>query len=102
MNIQEVNFFKNNSIEPMHLEGSVSIGNDLSAKSFKDTIADMMVEMNEVTNRPQQLTQDFMQGKTDIHNVMAAVAQSELTVQMATTITGKILQTYEKIMQIQI
>ena len=43
-----------------------------------------------------------MQGKADIHDVMAAVAKSELTVQAAATVTGKILQTYEKIMQITI
>ena len=62
----------------------------------------MIVQMNEVTNKPEKLTIDAMQGKADVHDVMAAIAQSEITVQAATTITGKILQTYEKIMQIQI
>ena len=62
----------------------------------------MVREMNEVTNKPQVLASEAMQGRADIHDVMAAVAQSELTVQLATTVTGKILQTYEKIMQIQI
>ena len=65
-------------------------------------MANMINEMNEITKQPEQLTQDAMQGKADIHDVMAAIAKSELTVQTATTITGKILQTYEKIMQIQI
>ena len=69
---------------------------------FKDTIANMINEMNEVVNKPEQLTLDALQGKADVHDVMAAVAQSELMVQTATTITGKILQTYEKIMQISI
>ena len=62
----------------------------------------MMVELNEVANKPEQLTQDAMLGKADIHDVMSAIAQADLSVQAATTITGKILQTYEKIMQIQI
>ena len=101
--LNRVNFFQMNKIQPMHLEGSISINaDDTKVKSFKDTVSDMMVELNEVTNKPQQLTNDMLQGKADIHDVMAAVAQSELTVQAATTITGKILQTYEKIMQIQI
>ena len=59
-------------------------------------------EMNEITSKPEQVTKDVMLGKADIHDAMSAIAQSELTVQAATTITGKILQTYEKIMQIQI
>ena len=101
--INQVNFFQKNNIQPMQLEGMVSIdAADTNVKSFKDVVSGMMNELNEVTNKPQQLTNDMLQGKADIHEVMAAIAQSELTVQAATTVTGKILQTYEKIMQIQI
>ncbi len=99
--INQVNFFRTNRLEP--LEANISIdSNDTNVKSFKNVVADMMQELNEVTNKPEQLTQDAMLGKADVHDVMAAIAQSEITVQAATTITGKILQTYEKIMQIQI
>ena len=101
--INQVNFFKMNKIEPMHLNGGISVTpEEINVKSFKDCMSDMMVQLNEVTNKPSELAQKAMQGEADIHTVMAAVAQSELTVQAATTITGKILQTYEKIMQIQI
>ena len=102
-NVNQVNFFSKNKIQPMQLEGMVSIDSqNTNVKSFKDTVISMMGELNEVTNKPQELTQDMLQGKADIHDVMAAIAQSELTVQAATTVTGKILQTYEKIMQVQI
>jgi len=101
--LNQVNFFKMKSVEPMQLSGNITINSeDTNVKSFKDVVSDMMVQLNEVTNKPEKLTMDAMQGKADIHDVMAAIAQSELTVQAATTITGKILQTYEKIMQIQI
>lgn len=104
--INQVNFFEMkgiNEMPQMRLNGEISINsNDTNIKSFKDTFADMIGQMNEITNKPEQMTQAAMQGKADIHDVMAAIAQSELTVQAATTITGKILQTYEKIMQIQI
>lgn len=99
--INQVNFFQTNKIEPMHTGISIDAGEN-NVKSFKDVVSDMMSELNEVTNKPQKLTEDAMLGKADIHDVMASIAQSELTVQAATTITGKILQTYEKIMQIQI
>ena len=98
--IDKVNIFAKSTIPQ---SGNISFSDDtIQQKSFKDVVSDMMVELNEVTNKPQQLALDAMQGKADIHDVMSAIAQSELTVQAATTITGKILQTYEKIMQIQI
>ena len=101
--INKLEFYQKNNIQPMSLNGGISINENTSGiSSFKDTMANMISEMNEITNKPEQLTQDAMQGKADIHDVMAAIAKSELTVQTATTITGKILQTYEKIMQIQI
>ena len=101
--INRVNFFQQNNIQPLKLNGEISINSqDTKVNSFKDTMASMISEMNDATNKPAQLTADAMQGKADIHDVMAAIAKSELTVQTATTITGKILQTYEKIMQIQI
>lgn len=103
--INKVEFYRKNNIQPMNLSGEISVGevsNQNTIGSFKDTMQNMISQMNEITNKPEQLTIDAMQGRADIHDVMVAVAQSELTVQAATTITGKILQTYEKIMQITI
>ena len=101
--LNRINFFQTNKIQPMQLSGSISIdAQDKNVKSFKDTFQGLVNELNEVTNKPQEMSKDMLQGKADIHDVMAAVAQSELTVQATATITGKILQTYEKIMQIQI
>ncbi len=101
--INKINFFKNQPAEMMKLNGNISLNSDeTNIKSFKDTIGEMIVQMNETTNKPQELMKEAMQGNADIHDVMSAIAQSELTVQAATAITGKILQTYEKIMQIQI
>lgn len=101
--LNRINFFQKNNIQPLQLEGTISIDNqNTGVKSFKDVVSSMITEINDVTNKPQELTNDMLQGKADIHDVMAAVAQSELTVQAATAVTGKILQTYEKIMQIQI
>ncbi len=101
--INKLNFYQKNKIQPSNIEGGISINEKTSSiGDFKNTLTKMINEMNETTNKPQELTQDLMQGKADIHDVMAAIAKSELTVQTATTVTSKILQTYEKIMQIQI
>lgn len=101
--LNKVNFFRMNEINRTHLEGNISLNSeDTNIKSFKNVVNDLMNEINEVTNKPQAVANEAMLGRADIHDVMSAIAQSELTVQAATTITGKILQTYEKIMQIQI
>ena len=38
----------------------------------------------------------------DIHDVMTAMAKSEITVNIATTAVGKVIQAYDKVMQIQV
>ena len=45
-----------------------------------------------------------MQGNTnvDIHDVMTAMAKSEISVNVATQLTGKVIQAYDKVMQIQV
>jgi len=103
-NINKVNFYQKNNIRPLNLSAEMNVTGTEStgAASFKDTMQKMIGEMNEITNKPDELTKAAMEGKADVHDVMAAIAKSELTVQTATTITGKILQTYEKIMQISI
>ncbi len=98
--IGHINFSRLDKVQS--LEGNISVSANNKVGNFKDMMVDMINEMNETTNKPQELLADAMQGKADIHDVMAAVAKSELTVQAAATVTGKILQTYEKIMQITI
>ncbi|MBQ3818984.1 flagellar hook-basal body complex protein FliE, partial [bacterium] len=36
------------------------------------------------------------------HDVMTAMAKSEIAVNVATQLTGKVIQAYDKIMQIQV
>lgn len=98
--IGHINFSRLDKVQS--LEGNISVSANNKVGNFKDMMVDMINEMNETTNKPQELLADAMQGKADIHDVMTAAAKSELTVQAAATVTGKILQTYEKIMQITI
>ena len=60
--------------------------------------------MNTSMNEPDNLMKDVMMGSenVDIHDVMTAMAKAELAVSIATTATGKVIQAYDKIMQIQI
>ena len=50
------------------------------------------------------MLKDVMAGNddVDIHDVMTAMAKAEINVNVATQFTGKIIQTYDKIMQLQV
>lgn len=70
--------------------------------NFNSVLTDLVENLNRDLNAPEELTRDAMLGKADVHDVMAAMAKSEIEVNIATTAIGKVIQTYEKIMQIQI
>ena len=50
------------------------------------------------------MLKDVMSGSknVDIHDVMTAMAKSEISINVATQITGKVIQAYDKVMQIQV
>ncbi|HNW25927.1 MAG TPA: flagellar hook-basal body complex protein FliE [Candidatus Gastranaerophilaceae bacterium] len=73
-------------------------------KSFKGVMSGLVENLNQEINAPDQLLKDAMSGNgdVDIHDVMTAMAKAELSVNVATQITTKVIQAYDKIMQIQV
>ena len=71
---------------------------------FKSVMSGLVEGMNESMNAPDNLMKDVMMGSenVDIHDVMTAMAKAELSINIATSVTGKVIQAYDKIMQIQI
>lgn len=69
---------------------------------FKSVMGGLVEQLNADLNAPDQLVEDMMLDKADIHDVMAAIQKSEIQMNIATTALGKVIQTYEKIMQISI
>jgi len=55
-------------------------------------------------NAPDKLLKSAMTGDSDvdIHDVMVAMAKAEMSVSVATQITTKVIQAYDKIMQISV
>ena len=60
--------------------------------------------LNTELNAPDDLLKDVMSGSknVDIHDVMTAMAKSEISINVATQLTGKVIQAYDKVMQIQV
>lgn len=72
--------------------------------NFKAVFSGLVENLNNEINAPDNLLKDVMSGNTniDIHDVMTAMSKSEISVNVATQITGKVIQAYDKVMQIQV
>lgn len=73
-------------------------------QDFKAVFSGLVENLNLELNAPDTLMKDVAMGKSnvDIHDVMTAMAKAELGVNIATGITGKVIQAYDKITQIQV
>lgn len=72
--------------------------------NFKSVFSGLVSNLNTEMEKPDQLMKDQMMGNNnvDIHDVITAMTKAELGINVATQITGKVIQTYDKVMQIQI
>lgn len=72
--------------------------------SFQNVLSGMVQKLNNEINEPDELLKDLMMGNAnvDIHDVMIAMSKSEINVTVATTAVGKVIQAYDKVMQIQV
>jgi len=72
--------------------------------SFKGVMSGLVGNLNNDLNAPDQLLKDAMTGNNDvdIHDVMTAMAKAEISVNVATQVTSKVIQAYDKIMQISV
>ncbi len=77
---------------------------DKAAPDFKQVLSGLAEDLNTELNAPDNLLKDVMSGSknVDIHDVMTAMAKSEISINVATQITGKVIQAYDKVMQIQV
>lgn len=71
---------------------------------FSEIMGNMIDQLDETVKAPDSVMQDMLTGQngTDIHDVMIAMSKAELGVNIATQVTTKVIQAYEKIMSIQV
>lgn len=72
--------------------------------NFKGVMSGLAQNLNQNLNAPDQLLKESMAGNSDvdIHDVMTAMAKAEISVNIATQVTSKVIQAYDKIMQISV
>lgn len=75
-----------------------------SSPDFKQVMSGLIENFNAELNAPDNLLKDAMSGSNnvDIHDVMTAMAKSEVSVNVATQMVGKVIQAYDRVMQIQV
>jgi len=109
--VPNINLF--GSVETSKLDNTMSMGmkpmrldsiDQPAGADFKTVFSGLVNNLNTEVEKPDALMVDLMNGNknVDIHDVMTAMAKAELGVSVATQITTKVIQAYEKIMQIQL
>lgn len=81
----------------------LQMDSDVQRPSFQGAIANVFNEVNKASEVPEALMHEAMTtGGVDVHDVMVANAKSELLISITTQVATKVVQAYDKILQIQI
>ena len=77
---------------------------EVGTSDFSSVMSGLVENLNTQMEAPDNLLKEVMMGSqnVDIHDVMTAMSKAEIAVSVATTVTGKVIQAYDKIMQLQI
>lgn len=93
---------------PFAMEGigkhfQLDMPSDVPKTSFKAVMNQVVENVNETLGAPDKLMNEAMTtGSVDVHDVMVANAKSELAVNITTQVATKVVQAYDRILQIQI
>ena len=85
---------------------SIRNGNleNAEGQNFKQVLGGMVDDFNRTVSAPDTMLKDLMAGNknVDYHDVMVAMSQAEITVNVATQVVGKVINAYDRVMQISI
>lgn len=85
---------------PMRLE---NLSESKEVPNFKNVVSDLVKGVDDTVKAPDQVMEDMILGNgADVHDVMIAMSKAELSVNVATQMTTKVIQAYEKVMSIQL
>lgn len=101
-----------NSIQAHKLNNNINAGftssrmdaiDGAKPAGFQDVMVGLAGKLNNTINAPDQVLQDAISGNgADIHDAVIAMSKAEIGINIATQVTSKIVQSYEKIMSIQV
>lgn len=73
-------------------------------QDFKQVMSRLVENLNAEMETPDNLLKDVMSGNqnVDIHDVMTAMSKAEISVNVATQMVGKVINAYDRVMQISV
>ncbi len=74
-----------------------------SGPSFKDTVKQMLTDVNAKVNESDQLSRDYAAGRTnDVSKVVTSVEEANLAMQFTLAIRNKLMDAYTEISRMQL
>lgn len=105
-------YINNLSLISNPFQGASNISSPFSTSSalgssgrsaFQDVLTNTIGQVNQLAAKPDHmLMESVTNGTYDIHDVMMASAKAELAITVTAQMTTKIVQAYDKILQIQV
>lgn len=78
-------------------------GADAVARSFGDLLQQKLAELNNLQQQADALTTGYLAGKVeDVHQVMLALEEADLSLQLAMQVRNKAVEAYQEISRMQI
>ena len=78
-------------------------GKTAGGPSFKDVLGGFLEEVNDLQINMDETVKKFAVGEIkDVHQVMIAAAEADLSFQLMMSIRGKLLKAYEEVMKMQV
>ncbi len=92
-----------NPVNPFSNGQSPSALGSSGQSSFKNVLSNTLGTVNELTSKPDKMLMEAVtSGTYDVHDVMMASAKAELAISITAQLTTKVVQAYDKILQIQV
>lgn len=98
--MEEISINSINSVN-IGLENNISIIQKKPLIDFKEFLRESINELNQELIKADQMVQQMMTGKIDVHQAMIAIEQANLSLRLMIQIRNKIISAYEEIMRMQ-
>jgi flagellar hook-basal body complex protein FliE len=73
------------------------------AASFQEILKEKLADLNETLQKADKLTLQYLAGEIqDIHEVMLALEQASLALQLAVQVRNKVIEAYQEISRMQV
>ncbi len=80
-----------------------SINNSPEVPQFKEVLSGMLKDLDSTVKAPDAIMQDVVLGNgADVHDLMIAISKAEVSVNLTTQMITKVVQAYDKVLQIQV